>query len=185
MKISRFFSRGAFRALGAVAAVAACLGGAATSAKADVHYIVSATFDDLTTLSGFFDVNIYNQLTNWDLITTGGTLPGYEYTPASTSLSGCVGNCFSFNLPIYNGGLMLTFANPIGSFGPDPIVGGGPSWENLSFTIGGPPIRYVAVESGVATGVPEPATWAMMLLGFLGVGLAAYRRKSRPILRLA
>jgi hypothetical protein len=32
--------------------------------------------------------------------------------------------------------------------------------------------------------VPEPATWAMMILGFLGVGLAAYRRKSRPAFRL-
>ena len=27
-------------------------------------------------------------------------------------------------------------------------------------------------------GVPEPATWAMMMLGFAGVGFAAYRRKS-------
>jgi len=28
------------------------------------------------------------------------------------------------------------------------------------------------------TAVPEPATWAMMILGFLGVGFVAYRRKS-------
>lgn len=27
--------------------------------------------------------------------------------------------------------------------------------------------------------VPEPATWAMMILGFLGVGLLSYRRSSR------
>jgi PEP-CTERM motif len=26
--------------------------------------------------------------------------------------------------------------------------------------------------------VPEPSTWAMMILGFLGVGFVAYRRKS-------
>jgi hypothetical protein len=33
--------------------------------------------------------------------------------------------------------------------------------------------------------VPEPATWAMMLLGFAGVGFVAYRRKSQgPALRL-
>jgi PEP-CTERM motif len=36
---------------------------------------------------------------------------------------------------------------------------------------------------GVAA-VPEPATWAMMILGFLGVGLLAYRRKNGT-LRLA
>ena len=33
--------------------------------------------------------------------------------------------------------------------------------------------------------VPEPATWAMMILGFLGVGFMAYRRKSGPALRIA
>jgi hypothetical protein len=32
---------------------------------------------------------------------------------------------------------------------------------------------------------PEPATWAMMILGFAGVGFMAYRRKSRPALRFA
>lgn len=33
--------------------------------------------------------------------------------------------------------------------------------------------------------VPEPSTWAMMLLGFMGVGFMAYRRKSRSSFRLA
>jgi len=28
--------------------------------------------------------------------------------------------------------------------------------------------------------VPEPSTWAMMLVGFAGVGFMAYRRKSKP-----
>jgi hypothetical protein len=28
--------------------------------------------------------------------------------------------------------------------------------------------------------VPEPSTWAMMILGFAGVGFVAYRRKSKP-----
>jgi len=30
--------------------------------------------------------------------------------------------------------------------------------------------------------VPEPSTWAMMLLGFAGIGFMAYRRKSKPAL---
>lgn len=33
--------------------------------------------------------------------------------------------------------------------------------------------------------VPEPSTWAMMLLGFLGVGFVAYRRKNQGNVRLA
>jgi hypothetical protein len=32
----------------------------------------------------------------------------------------------------------------------------------------------------VASAVPEPSTWAMMILGFAGVGFMAYRRKSKP-----
>jgi len=33
--------------------------------------------------------------------------------------------------------------------------------------------------------VPEPSTWAMMILGFAGVGFMAYRRKSKPTLMAA
>jgi PEP-CTERM motif-containing protein len=34
-------------------------------------------------------------------------------------------------------------------------------------------------------GVPEPSTWAMLLLGFAGVGFMAYRRNSKPALSAA
>lgn len=37
----------------------------------------------------------------------------------------------------------------------------------------------------LTTDVPEPATWAMMLLGFCEVGFMAYRRKPKSMLRLA
>jgi hypothetical protein len=34
--------------------------------------------------------------------------------------------------------------------------------------------------------VPEPSTWAMMILGFAGVGFMAYRRRNKsPALSLA
>jgi len=36
-----------------------------------------------------------------------------------------------------------------------------------------------------ASAVPEPSTWAMMLLGFAGVSFMAYRRKSKPALMTA
>ena len=32
--------------------------------------------------------------------------------------------------------------------------------------------------------VPEPATWAMMILGFMGVGFMAYRRQTRSAFRI-
>jgi hypothetical protein len=40
-------------------------------------------------------------------------------------------------------------------------------------------------EFGVAAAVPEPSTWAMMILGFFGLGFMAYRRKDSLALKAA
>ena len=37
----------------------------------------------------------------------------------------------------------------------------------------------------ISTSVPEPSTWAMMILGFMGVGFMAYRRKNGQAFRIA
>jgi hypothetical protein len=37
----------------------------------------------------------------------------------------------------------------------------------------------------ISAAVPEPATWAMMILGFVGVGFMGYRRQSKPTFRFA
>ena len=42
-----------------------------------------------------------------------------------------------------------------------------------------------ALDNVTIAAVPEPSTWAMMLLGFLGLGFVASRRKPHPVLRLA
>jgi hypothetical protein len=44
---------------------------------------------------------------------------------------------------------------------------------NWSFVSGG-----TVQLTGIEAAVPEPSTWAMMILGFLGVGLVTYRRKA-------
>lgn len=48
--------------------------------------------------------------------------------------------------------------------------GGNPSGLNVQF---------------LTAGVPEPATWALMILGFLGIGFVAYRRKATSAFRFA
>ena len=61
------------------------------------------------------------------------------------------------------------------------------------FTPGGaaaystPSVIYESSSGGavLASAVPEPSTWAMMLLGFAGIGFMAYRRKSKPALMAA
>jgi len=40
------------------------------------------------------------------------------------------------------------------------------------------------VDASVASAIPEPSTWAMMILGFFGVGFMSYRRKGQATLRL-
>ena len=43
----------------------------------------------------------------------------------------------------------------------------------------------VSLTGATVSAVPEASTWAMMILGFLGVGFLAYRRKPSARLRLA
>jgi hypothetical protein len=45
-------------------------------------------------------------------------------------------------------------------------------------------VNHVTIPS-LTTDVPEASTWAMMILGFFGVGFMAYRRKSQMSLRVA
>ena len=39
--------------------------------------------------------------------------------------------------------------------------------------------NFEAPSATLQAAVPEPSTWAMMILGFMGVGFMAYRRKSQ------
>lgn len=57
---------------------------------------------------------------------------------------------------------------------------------HLKFTETGPSDQQGnLLDNVVLTAVPEPSTWAMMILGFFGVGFVAYRRKSGAALRVA
>jgi hypothetical protein len=58
----------------------------------------------------------------------------------------------------------------------------GSSWA-LNDNVGGE-VGVWAWRDNVSA-VPEPSTWAMMILGFAGVGFMAYRRKSKPALMAA
>lgn len=47
---------------------------------------------------------------------------------------------------------------------------------SLNFHGLGVPAGDFVVDNATVTAVPEPSTWAMMILGFMGVGFLAYRR---------
>ena len=62
----------------------------------------------------------------------------------------------------------------------------GSPFDQITFTV--PQGQSWVVEDVISAvaAVPEPSTWAMMILGFVGVGFMAYRRKpNRPALRVA
>ena len=58
--------------------------------------------------------------------------------------------------------------------------------EWVSFTGAADEIGFSAVTLGSAAPViPEPSTWAMMVVGFAGLGFAGYRAKRRNIALVA
>jgi hypothetical protein len=40
------------------------------------------------------------------------------------------------------------------------------------------PVRILSLPGTTMGAVPEPSTWAMMILGFCGLGFMAYRKKA-------
>jgi hypothetical protein len=74
-----------------------------------------------------------------------------------------------------------------GAFGIVAMPGTGETISSLSISSDGfnsvKQIGFGTTEAVVAS-VPETSTWAMMVLGFFGVGVFAYRRKGRKTIRL-
>jgi hypothetical protein len=69
------------------------------------------------------------------------------------------------------------------------LNGSASGWVDPFF--GAPSGYTITISEGIgnapvfASAVPEPATWAMLLLGFAGIGFMAYRRKATPALMAA
>jgi probable HAF family extracellular repeat protein len=74
---------------------------------------------------------------------------------------------------LYSGGVFTTLNDPAGT-----------NTVPIGINDQGQIVGYFESAAGVG-GVPEPSTWAMMILGFAGIGFVAYRRKSKPALMAA
>jgi hypothetical protein len=68
----------------------------------------------------------------------------------------------------YRAGLSASLGNPVTTEG---------SFESFLFFHNSDGVPCFTCGPTVTSAVPEPTTWAMMLLGFAGVGFMAYRRK--------
>jgi PEP-CTERM motif len=121
---------------------------------------VSSVFNtsDFVSLTGTIDRSVFNDKTigNLDFVFTGGVL---------TSITGSSGNSpeLTFSAPFSIPGLF--------SF-PESYQISNNGRDNTSGAV------VIAVDP-----VPEPSTWAMLILGFAGIGIMAYRRNGRPAIR--
>ncbi|WP_199805747.1 PEPxxWA-CTERM sorting domain-containing protein [Bradyrhizobium lablabi] len=122
---------------------------------------------------------------NWHLV-GGGTFNDLEFN-INTVLNGRNGGgATSVNFTLYDDNLdpfafnSYSLANGSNFFGFQGINGQSISSIYMTF-IGGngvQDVRQIRLEE-VTAAVPEPSTWAMMILGFAGVGFMVYRRRGQ------
>jgi len=122
-------------------------------------------------------------------------LLSFQYTTDPANTAGSVTNgsnpAAGSNLPNF----FISLGNGAGFMGDHTIDGSTPGSGTtaiIAFDDNGAPdsdyddlVVRITLSGGTLTAVPEASTWAMMILGFLGVGFVAYRRRENSALRLA
>jgi hypothetical protein len=115
------------------------------------------------------------------------TVPGRSYTVSFLLAASGVPQDHDFSVQ-WNGTTIFSEINNLPTvltpYSIDPVVAAG-STTTLAFFGANPPATSVladvsVVADAVVTGVPEPSTWSMMLLGFVGM-VFALRQKRRKI----
>jgi hypothetical protein len=119
-----------------------------------------------------------------------GSLPPFTLADAVTPMFGSQEAAIQYNNGAFNGLFYIsdfTFnGNPYelqiqgGSLSIVPIVNGFPTFNSLVNGFVQGPLFNVQPFTPVAPGVPELSTWAMMLLGFAGLGFA-FRQSRRKV----
>jgi PEP-CTERM motif len=101
---------------------------------------------------------------------------GPDFNLSTASMTGYIGQAGFFTGPYlqsFRGG----FLGSTGFFG-SPSTGFSLTGVDYTLNLFTPdPYPIIGVSIGSAVAVPEPATWAMMLAGFAGIGFAARRQR--------
>jgi hypothetical protein len=121
-------------------------------------------------------------IVQWTAPTAGKYSFSGFYSLQDSSPSGVIGSVFKNDVSLYTGPLAgaLGFGASEKFSGIETLAAG----DKLSFVVNNGGLYYndstgfdVTISS-----VPEPTTWAMMILGFVGIGFMTYRRKATPAL---
>jgi hypothetical protein len=152
---------------------------------------VSASAEDMTPYSGnYFAASTCAYFCDLSQ-NISGLVVGQNYTLSFAYNPGNDANLVNGELRVYWGGILVS-----------DIVGGNLKWSVYTFDLQATTNPTALVFSGwpggfwsgldsvnvsldVPSAVPEPSTWAMLLLGFAGIGFMAYRRKAKPALMAA
>jgi hypothetical protein len=130
-----------------------------------------------------------------------------NFAPVSSNVSSSYNNFINWygTQSLQNGGLFTINTDMTGSFTFEGAAATVPFWMELNafgqyafadlgdtatFSFAQLPdgVRYTSASGDFLAGpgaVPEPSTWAMMILGFAGLSFMAYQRRARPALMAA
>ena len=139
---------------------AATIGGTFHGEDVSQHQNGATNNQQLVQEADFSGIVSYNNFIISNLTDPSGKLPAdinssYHFTPSSSDDNNSI--FFSFD----------TYLNTESAFRAAFVQSLGTTSGNAS---------VLSVDASLVSGVPEPGTWAMMLLGFGGLGFLAYRK---------
>jgi hypothetical protein len=168
LSVNGFFTTSIFAGAGFNFATTADVSQLFTDGGAAVINADSAIFTASNFAAAQLFYNLMEMSSPWSL--TGGNtwIHGYVYLTNTTATLARIG----LGDPYSNG-------SPAGTGAFDLTTNG--TWSDDAVH----PAVGIWAFRDVQAAVPEPSTWAMMILGFAGVGFMAYRRKAKPALMAA
>ena len=133
--------------------------------------VLSSTDSGPGTVIATYDVGGADQTATGNLIAGPPTYAEYVYNADFPAISLTPGTTYYFEITGTTG------ATETGEFGVE-TTSTAPAGTLAYQSFGGTPEVIDAELALQLTTVPEPSTWAMMALGFAGIGLLAYRKRA-------